>query len=573
MMIRNSCNRSHCLFGFIWQGLLLLSLLLLLGGDVGVGVVVVSAAGDDGDDCSDKETVLHFESATVTTSTLQNDGGELRFNNVGTYYGDDGDDKIPIDLVVKQVPGATAYTPKKATQNRLNGYYGMINVKSQDGEGTFQFCFMNSQNQQTIILDSFFFSFYDMDSAGNDESGPKGYQVITLHSDTFTDSYTTANTEIEKSNLDGGFVQFKATESGWGDDNPEDPNNLTPLQQNQSVVFKMEHKDCFIVKLSIDCSGATCGGGRNFLFAGRADQLLPTCPAKTKAPINNNNNYTGGTAKTNSGGVSGDPHFKTWAGVKYDYHGRCDLVLLSNPNFNRGLGMEIHIRSKKTKNWSYISTAVIRIGGETFEVAGMRDGNSHWLNMVEVDDAAAAAAWGGEGETTANNNGVSISGYRIRYKKENNKHRRYTIDLENLESIQIKTWKDMVRVDINNNPSSTSKNSIFSGSLGLMGSYPDGIMYGRDGTTVFNGELNDFGQEWQVMEQEPKIFRVEKDGPQSPEMCEAPTKKIMRRSLAASIVTREDAALSCSHSSKEEFDLCVFDVMAIGSTDVATGAY
>jgi hypothetical protein len=44
--------------------------------------------------------------------------------------------------------------------------------------------------------------------------------------------------------------------------------------------------------------------------------------------------------------VQGDPHFKTFGGEMYDFHGECDLVLLHNPEFNNNLGMDIHIRTK-----------------------------------------------------------------------------------------------------------------------------------------------------------------------------------------------------------------------------------
>jgi hypothetical protein len=66
--------------------------------------------------------------------------------------------------------------------------------------------------------------------------------------------------------------------------------------------------------------------------------------------------------------VMGDPHFKTWSGETYDFHGICDLMLLHNPEFHDGLGMDIIVRSKQMKQFSFISTAVIRIGSETFEV-------------------------------------------------------------------------------------------------------------------------------------------------------------------------------------------------------------
>merc|ERR1711862_240921 len=110
--------------------------------------------------------------------------------------------------------------------------------------------------------------------------------------------------------------------------------------------------------------------------------------------------------------------------------------MLSHPNFRERLGMDIHIRSKKTQLWSYISTAVVRIGNSTFEMAGNKDGNTHWLNMVELNNDA----W--------EQNSVSISGFSISFMKVNDKQNEYYFDLGNEEYIHVKTWNGMVRVDI-----------------------------------------------------------------------------------------------------------------------------
>merc|ERR1712183_1021877 len=123
-----------------------------------------------------------------------------------------------------------------------------------------------------------------------------------------------------------------------------------------------------------------------------------------------------------------------------------------------------------------------------------------------------------------------------------------------------KTWKDMVRVDMVVN----HEKETFKGSLGLMGSYPEGTMLGRDGKTPY-ADLSKFGQEWQALSSESKLFRVV-DGPQYPSKCVLPTKEVMRRRLGRSNISREEAEIACLHSAvnEEEFDLCVFDVMAIG---------
>jgi hypothetical protein len=37
-----------------------------------------------------------------------------------------------------------------------------------------------------------------------------------------------------------------------------------------------------------------------------------------------------------NGGAQGDPHFKTWQGQHFDFHGECDLVLLQSKEFESG---------------------------------------------------------------------------------------------------------------------------------------------------------------------------------------------------------------------------------------------
>ena len=44
-------------------------------------------------------------------------------------------------------------------------------------------------------------------------------------------------------------------------------------------------------------------------------------------------------------GSSGDPHFETFGGFKYDFHGGCDLDLYQNPEFANGLGLNVQIRT------------------------------------------------------------------------------------------------------------------------------------------------------------------------------------------------------------------------------------
>merc|ERR1711935_1329893 len=79
---------------------------------------------------------------------------------------------------------------------------------------------------------------------------------------------------------------------------------------------------------------------------------------------------------------NGDPHFKTWKNEHFEYHGQCDIVMVSNPNFANGLGIDIHIRTKIVRFWSYIQRAVIRIGNDILEVEGTLNitNAEYWIN-------------------------------------------------------------------------------------------------------------------------------------------------------------------------------------------------
>jgi hypothetical protein len=215
--------------------------------------------------------------------------------------------------------------------------------------------------------------------------------------------------------------------------------------------------------------------------------------------------------------------------------------------------MDIHIRSKKTRQWSYISTAVLRIGDDVLEVAGQGDGDSYWINGVEGNAFGDAAVVG------------SLSGSSVIARRLNTQQREYVVDLGNEQSVVLKTWKDLVRVDVRGADADN-----FASSVGLMGTFPEGAKMARDHLTLLD-DVNKFGQEWQVKPSEPKLFRSI-DGPQFPSKCEVPSRSSLRRRLAASSVSLEDAELACSRVSAEDRDLCIFDVMATNDKDAA-GAY
>jgi len=254
-------------------------------------------------------------------------------------------------------------------------------------------------------------------------------------------------------------------------------------------------------------------------------------------------------------GGEGDPHMKTWVGEKYDFHGVCDLVMLSNPGFDNGRGMHIHIRNKRTRVWSYISTAAVSIGKETLQIVGGADSNTYFLNGVEQD------------ADSNNSAGVldNFAGHKLEYERISDVSVEYRVLLKSGSSIVFKTWNGLVSVKMYN-----PMKEDFDGSLGLLGSYPNGAKLARDNVTIIS-DTNTFGQEWQVIDTEPKLFN-EREGPQFPTKCDIPDSSDMRRRLASSSITIETANTACALVGADEKDLCIFDVLATNNIESA-GAY
>lgn len=250
--------------------------------------------------------------------------------------------------------------------------------------------------------------------------------------------------------------------------------------------------------------------------------------------------------------VTGDPHFRTWSGESYDFHGACDLVLLKNEHFDKSVGMDIHIRNKKMRGmFSYVDSAAVRIGDDTLEVKGGKDGG-FWLNGEEGANIDSTVSL--------------VSKFPLVIKKLSEKSRQFIINLGDEEAIVITTWNAMVRVSIKD---ASSEN--FGKSTGLMGTFYTGEKIGRDGITNIDDFIM-FGQEWQVLPTEVKLFHEIGGAVQSPARCEIPSMSKMRRRLGDASVTVGEAEMACSRVDPAESELCIFDVIASNDKDLA-GAY
>ena len=239
----------------------------------------------------------------------------------------------------------------------------------------------------------------------------------------------------------------------------------------------------------------------------------------------------------------GDPHFKGWSGEWFDYHGECDLVFLSAPEFANGLGLDIHMRTTIRYEYSHIEAAAIKIGEETFEIGGWGD---YMLNGVQ-------------GAQMPN----KISDYPITHEWISEKVQKFKIHISETDVIEMKHYKDMVTVNV-------PQSDEFNNAIGLLGSYPSGLRVARDGQTIIE-DFNEFGQEWQVLDTEPKIFETIRQ-PQFPTQCRLPVAKAQSRRLGESIA--EETARKACASWGGAIEQCVYDVMATGDLEYAeAGAF
>ena len=233
------------------------------------------------------------------------------------------------------------------------------------------------------------------------------------------------------------------------------------------------------------------------------------------------------------------------------------MVLVKDSDFANGLGIEVQIRTKLVRYWSYIKNAAIRIGSDVLEVEGTSDPSgeiSYWYNFEKVAELK------------------TFAGFPVTMKSRNYSHYKsgLEIDLSSIypgAKIVLAAWKEFVRVDFQN-PTDES----FGNSVGLLGDFHTGETLARDGTVL--DDFKTFGNDWQVLPTENMLFR-KVEQPQFPKKCIEPEdpQGERRRRLDESSVTEEKAEAACS-SIADELDRkdCVYDIIATQDMDMV-GAY
>lgn len=238
--------------------------------------------------------------------------------------------------------------------------------------------------------------------------------------------------------------------------------------------------------------------------------------------------------------------------------------------------MTIHIRTEIRTWWSFIKTAVIRIGDDVLEVSGGSADHERnvWSNGVPV-----VLVQHKENEAQMQKQVFELAGYKVVVRQPTWKQVKVRIELLGGAAVGFEVFKEFVKVVMQEGADKRNGNTNkFGGSVGLMGSHDtiaeEEELVGRDGKTLFT-DMNAFGQEWQVREEEPMLFQTV-EGTQHPLGCVMPeqvAKEDKRRRLGASMITLEDAEVACAHAGSEaDRDVCIFDVLATNDKDMA-GSY
>jgi len=276
------------------------------------------------------------------------------------------------------------------------------------------------------------------------------------------------------------------------------------------------------------------------------DKSFPTPPKEPKPAPPAEPKQAPTPAPAPKSSASGDPHFKTWTGDKFDYHGECDLVLVDNPTFADGLGLKLHIRTTRVKHFSFIEKVALQIGSDVLEFDN--DVDNFLINGAKVEE-------------NKKHHKTHLGGYVIRRDPQ-------AISVRIADGTGLHQDAGRAKIDFhmrkNGFPAvivDAGASDLFKGSLGLLGEWGTGRKLARDGETVMEGENGDhtaFALEWQVRDTEPVLFQ-EARFPQFPTTCTPPEKMVANRIGSQSM--RKEAEEACAHW-KEDKEDCIFDVMA-----------
>jgi hypothetical protein len=241
----------------------------------------------------DEETGAEIDLVQVTANNLggqgpnKSDKHEVRYSNVadeidlilettGSYVPNPTcKDNAPKPN--KCVRGKDAGCPKAGMtcgedSNGMNGRFGQVNVKG-NTKAKLKFTLVDAGTNNPVAIapeQKVFFSVFDLDN-----NGPPTQEVLSL--DTAPDSYNVATpTEVKQTSTKLPLA-FQSTTKGNDDDNPTDPLKMTDVQMKRAVWVTYKGTNTWTMTFG-EIGNNKGKGGRNLLFAGRAQGACPPGP-------------------------------------------------------------------------------------------------------------------------------------------------------------------------------------------------------------------------------------------------------------------------------------------------------
>jgi len=242
----------------------------------------------------------------------------------------------------------------------------------------------------------------------------------------------------------------------------------------------------------------------------------------------------------------GDPHFITFHGHEFQFHGECDMVLVKAPSID----LDIHVRTTIRYDYSFISQAAIKLGEHVFEVGSWGE---YLLDGISTPDLP-----------------LIVGKHHISVEILNDIKKKFRFTIRHADqgrSIDVVSLKDYVAVKLVN-----STEADYFDAVGLMGHYAKGDMVARDGVTRFDEDPVAFGNEWQVRAaRDGRLFSDARE-PQYPrERCRMPAASAIRargRLLGESALSQLDAEAACFEVTQHH-DNCVQDVLRSKDVEMA----
>jgi hypothetical protein len=215
-----------------------------------------------------------------------------------------------------------------------------------------------------------------------------------------------------------------------------------------------------------------------------------------------------------------------------------------SPEFDSGLGLDVHVRTTMVDDWSLISHAAIRIGNDVIEIVNDR---THIFNGVKDIELPVSVA--GKFLLSKVSSMLDIG-------SESEHVDEYTIDLGK-GKIKVTNYKKMLTVNVE---------AYLPGTEGMLGVQGTKGMISRDGSVLDNA--NTMGTQWQVRDTEAMLFN-EIRAPQYPQACKLPSVDSRRLRQTAVSVTEADSACENVIESLRRF--CTEDVLRSGDVTMAFG--